>query len=97
MRMTDRTETEEQKVGSIYLRMVAGVHPAGMSENLPALFETLGYGPLRVFEAAGGDRGNQPGESDAHFSVMVAVLASGGHEHRHAIARRRVDGVEDGR
>ena len=55
MRMTDRTETEEQKVGSIYLRMVAGVHPAGMSETCEALFETLGYGPLRVFfEAAGG-------------------------------------------
>ena len=49
MRMTDRTETEEQKVGSIYLRMVAGVHPAGMSEPCEALFETMGYGPLRVF------------------------------------------------
>ena len=55
MRMTDRTETEEQKVGSIYLRMVAGVHPAGMSEPCEALFETMGYGPLRVFfEAEGG-------------------------------------------
>ena len=36
LRMTDRTETEEQKVGSIYLRMVAGVHPAGMSETCEA-------------------------------------------------------------
>ena len=55
VRMTDRTETEEQKVGSIYLRMVAGVHPAGMSEPCEALFETMGYGPLRVFfEAEGG-------------------------------------------
>ena len=63
MRMTDRTETEEQKVGSVYLRMVAGVHPAGMSETCETLFETLGYGPLRVFfEAAGGEDlcGNQP-------------------------------------
>ena len=63
MRMTDRTETEEQKVGSVYLRMVAGVHPAGMSEPCEALFETLGYGPLRVFfEAEGGEGmcGNQP-------------------------------------
>ena len=55
VRMTDRTETEEQKVGSVYLRMVAGVHPAGMSEPCEALFETMGYGPLRVFfEAEGG-------------------------------------------
>ena len=63
MRMTDRTETEEQKVGSVYLRMVAGVHPAGMSETCEALFETMGYGPLRVFfEAEGGEDvcGNQP-------------------------------------
>ena len=68
MRMTDRTETEEQKVGSIYLRMVAGVHPAGMSETCEALFETLGYGPLRVFFEA-------PGGEDAFQNYGDAVCA----------------------
>ena len=72
MRMTDRTETEEQKVGSIYLRMVAGVHPAGMSEPCEALFETLGYGPLRVFfEAAGGEDAFQ-----AYGDAVCAELAA---------------------
>ena len=78
MRMTDRTETEEAKAGSIYLRMVAGVHPAGMSETCEALFETLGYGPLRVFfEAAGGEDlcGNQP----------VSRVRAARNRHRHAI------------
>ena len=71
MRMTDRTETEEQKVGSVYLRMVAGVHPAGMSETCEALFETLGYGPLRVFfEAAGGEDAFQ-----AYGDAVCAELA----------------------
>ena len=72
MRMTDRTETEEQKVGSIYLRMVAGVHPAGMSEPCEALFETLGYGPLRVFfEAPGGEDAFQ-----AYGDAVCAELAA---------------------
>ena len=78
MRMTDRTETEEQKVGSIYLRMVAGVHPAGMSEPCEALFETMGYGPLRVFfEAAGGEDlcGNQPVSRVQFLGDDAAVLA----------------------
>ena len=72
MRMTDRTETEEQKVGSVYLRMVAGVHPAGMSETCEALFETMGYGPLRVFfEAAGGEDAFQ-----AYGDAVCAELAA---------------------
>ena len=72
MRMTDRTETEEQKAGSIYLRMVAGVHPAGMSETCEALFETLGYGPLRVFfEAEGGEEAFQ-----AYGDAVCAELAA---------------------
>ena len=71
MRMRDRTETEEQNVGSIYLRMVAGVHPAGMSETCEALFETMGYGPLRVFfEAPGGEEAFQ-----AYGDAVCAELA----------------------
>lgn len=39
---------------SLSLQMVEGVHPAGMSEVCEALFETMGYGPLRGFFAADG-------------------------------------------
>lgn len=40
------------------LRMVEGVHPAGMSETCENLFDSLGYGPLRKFFAAeGGEAG----------------------------------------
>merc|ERR1719331_2751913 len=78
MRMTDRTETEEQKVGSVYLRMVAGVHPAGMSETCEALFETLGYGPLRTFfEAAGGEDAFQA-YGDAVCAELAAAAVPGG-------------------
>jgi hypothetical protein len=102
MRMTDRTETEEQKVGSIYLRMVAGVHPAGMSEPCEALFETMGYGPLRVFfEAAGGEDlcGNQPVSRVQVISRRRRDRAGSVELRGTGIAtpssRRRVDGVED--
>ena len=78
MRMTDRTETEEQKVGSIYLRMVAGVHQAGMSEPGEALFETMGYGPLRVFfEAEGGEDAFQA-YGDAVCAELAAAAVPGG-------------------
>ena len=71
MRMTDRTETEEAKVGSVYLRMVAGVHPAGMSEVCEHLFENMGYGPLRTFfEAEGGQNAFQ-----AYGDAVCAELA----------------------
>ena len=78
VRMTDRTETEEQKVGSIYLRMVAGVHPAGMSEPCEALFETMGYGPLRVFfEAAGGEDAFQAYGDAVCAELAAAAVAEG--------------------
>ena len=74
MRMTDRTETEEAKAGSIYLRMVAGVHPAGMSETCEALFETMGYGPLRVFFEAPGGEGAFQAYGDAVCAELAAVM-----------------------
>lgn len=49
MRMAARYETSESKADTLYLRMVEGVHPAGMSETCEVLFEDMGYGPLRKF------------------------------------------------
>ena len=41
--------------GDIFLRMVEGVHPAGMSAKCEDLFDDMGYGPLRkFFDAEGG-------------------------------------------
>lgn len=41
--------------GDIFLRMIEGVHPAGMSTVCEDLFDTMGYGPLRkFFETEGG-------------------------------------------
>lgn len=54
MRMMAAYETEGKPVDSLYLRMVASSHPAGMSEVCESLFETMGYGPLRKFFAAEG-------------------------------------------
>ncbi len=68
MRMTASYETEENKRETVYLRMVEGVHPAGMSETCESLFETMGYGPLRTFfEAEGGE--------DAFMAYGDAVCA----------------------
>jgi len=35
--------------GDIFLRMIEGIHPAGMSAKCEDLFDNLGYGPLRKF------------------------------------------------
>ncbi|GMH61300.1 hypothetical protein TrLO_g8715 [Triparma laevis f. longispina] len=54
MRMMAAYEEDGKPVDSLYLRMVASSHPAGMSEVCESLFETMGYGPLRTFFAAEG-------------------------------------------
>ena len=42
-------------LGDIFLRMIEGLHPAGMSAVCEDLFDSLGYGPLRnFFETEGG-------------------------------------------
>jgi broad specificity phosphatase PhoE len=52
--MSPKRETEANG-SDIFLRMVEGLHPAGMSEECERLFEDMGYGPLRkFFEAEGG-------------------------------------------
>eukprot|EP00418_Pyrodinium_bahamense_P081252 CAMPEP_0179072410 /NCGR_PEP_ID=MMETSP0796-20121207/32041_1 /TAXON_ID=73915 /ORGANISM="Pyrodinium bahamense, Strain pbaha01" /LENGTH=242 /DNA_ID=CAMNT_0020769571 /DNA_START=87 /DNA_END=815 /DNA_ORIENTATION=+ len=56
MRMMAQVETEESKADTLFLQMVEGVHPAGMSEKCEELFEVLGYGPLRKFFDAPGGR-----------------------------------------
>ena len=41
--------------GDIFLRMIEGIHPAGMSAKCEDLFNDMGYGPLRkFFDAEGG-------------------------------------------
>jgi hypothetical protein len=56
MRMAAMIETEESKHQTLYLKMIEGVHPAGMSETCEHLFESMGYGPLRkFFEVEGGE------------------------------------------
>ena len=55
----------------VAVRMVAGVHPAGMSEVCEHLFENMGYGPLRTFfEAEGGQNAFQ-----AYGDAVCAELA----------------------
>lgn len=49
MRMMAQVESEDAKCETLFLQMVEGVHPAGMSEKCEELFDTMGYGPLRKF------------------------------------------------
>ena len=50
--------TEPTSSGDIFLRMIEGLHPAGMSTICEDLFDTMGYGPLRnFFDAEGGKEG----------------------------------------
>ena len=49
-----RTRSCESKRETVFLRMIEGAHPAGMSEVCESLFETMGYGPLRKFREADG-------------------------------------------
>ena len=76
MRMTASYETEENKKETVYLRMVEGVHPAGMSETCESLFETMGYGPLRTFfEAECGDAGGGGGLAVFGHAVFLNAIA----------------------
>lgn len=77
MRMTDRTETEEAKVGAVYLRVVAGVHPAGRSEVCERLFESMGYGPLCTFFGAEGGQNAFRAYGDAACAELAQAVPGG--------------------
>lgn len=42
--------------GDVFLRLVEGIHPAGMSSTCEDLFDGMGYGPLRKFFDTPGGR-----------------------------------------
>ena len=79
MRMTDRTETEEQKVGSVYLRMVAGVHPAGIVT--PSAW-ALARSRATPHQGSGPPRAQQKPSACALPKVAVACLGSWGERRR---------------
>lgn len=76
IRMTAAYETEERKAESVYLRMVVGVHPGGMSEVCESLFDTMGYGPLKsFFDAEGGEAAFQAYADDVSAELEAAIAA----------------------
>jgi len=78
-RMTARYETEESKEAVLGLRMVPCAHPAGMSEVAETLFETMGYGPLRIFmDAEGGKAAFTEYGSTSLKAMASAAVAEGG-------------------
>lgn len=80
--MANRVQTEDRQENTLALRMVAGVHPAGMNETCEAMFETMGYGPFRkFFEAEDGeqafrDYGNRV--CDEISGQLLAMTTGGG-------------------
>lgn len=81
VRMTAATETAESKRDAVYLRVVAGVHPAGMSEPCEALFDGMGYGPLRsFFDAPGGEEAFLAYADDVcgELAAVTAAVDGGG-------------------
>jgi broad specificity phosphatase PhoE len=72
VRMSAHIETEEKKAESLYLRMVEGVHPAGMNEACEIMFETRGYGPLRgFFDATYGEEGAVGRDAFSEYAAKV--------------------------
>ncbi|KAJ1447403.1 hypothetical protein M885DRAFT_542872 [Pelagophyceae sp. CCMP2097] len=80
VRMAALIETSEAKHDALYLRMVPGAHPAGMSATCEDLFDSLGYGPLRGFFAAQDGNGEQAFMSyadDVCSELAGALVACG--------------------
>lgn len=76
--MASMVESETCKAGTLPVRMVESVHPAGMNETCEMLFETMGYGPLRnFFEAEGGEEAFRDYANSACADIAAVLSAMG--------------------
>jgi hypothetical protein len=56
--------------GDIFLRMIESLHPAGMSATCEDLFDSMGYGPVRIFSLS------RPSFHIFSFSYIIPMLAN---------------------